>query len=171
MKFFDLLKTISKAKIKYLVVGGIAVNLHGIIRATKDIDFVVYLEEANVRKFCKLMTRLGYLPKVPVKAEDFADQKKRNDWIKNKNMIVFCFYHKNDLMNVIDVFVKHPLPFEGMYKRRTVIKIDEVSVSVIGIKDLIKLKEKANRLQDQSDILLLRKVLKVQKGLKNEKKK
>lgn len=171
MKFVDLLKEISKAKIKYLVVGGIAVNLHGIIRPTKDIDFIVYLERKNLLKFCRLMTRLGYLPKVPVKAEEFADPKKRNDWIKNKNMIVFCFYHKSDLMNVVDVFVKHPLPFEGMYQRRSIVFIDEVQVSVIGIKDLIRLKEKANRLQDQSDIMLLRKVLEVQRDLKNEEKK
>ncbi len=171
MKFSDLLKTISKARIKYLVVGGIAVNLHGIIRPTKDIDFVVYLEEKNVCKFCKLLTKIGYLPKVPVKVEDFADPKKRQDWIKNKNMVVFCFYHKTDLMNVIDVFVKHPLPFEGMYKRRSVIKLDGVPVSVISIKDLIKLKEKANRFQDKSDIMLLKKVMKVQRGLRNEKKK
>lgn len=167
MKFIDLLKAVEKAGIQYLVVGGMAVNFHGIIRPTKDIDFIVYLETNNLLKFCKLMTDLGYRPKAPVKAEDFADPEKRRDWIKNKNMIVFCFYHQDDLMNVIDVFVEHPLPFEEIYARRTLVPLGEVNISVIGIPDLIKLKEKAGRMQDLADIRALRQVLEIQ--AENEK--
>ncbi len=167
MKFIDLLKAVEKAGIQYLVVGGMAVNFHGIIRPTKDIDFIVYLETNNLLKFCKLMTDLGYRPKVPVKAEDFADPEKRRDWIENKNMIVFCFYHQDDLMNVIDVFVEHPLPFEEIYARRTLVPLGEVDISVIGIPDLIKLKEKAGRMQDLADIRALRQVLEIQ--AENEK--
>lgn len=161
MEFIELLKSIEKAKIRYLVVGGIAVNLHGIERPTKDIDLVVYLEKNNLIKFLKLMTTLGFCPKVPVLPTDFADPKKRADWIKNKNMIVFSFYHKKDVMKVIDVFVKHPLPFEPMYKRRRSIPIGKIKIPVIGIDDLIKLKKKANRLQDQADIRALREVLRI----------
>ncbi len=163
MEFLDLLQKIEKAKVRYLVVGGIAVNLHGIIRPTKDIDFVVYLEKQNLLRFLKLMTRLGYRPKVPVKATDFADPEKRKDWIKNKNMIVFSFYHEKDLMKVIDVFVKHPLPFESMYKRRELVKVGRMNISVIGVRDLIKLKQKANRLQDISDIRALKQVLQMRR--------
>lgn len=171
MDFTDLLQQVEKAKIRYLVVGGIAVNLHGIIRPTKDIDFVVYLETKNLLRFLNLMTDLGFKPKVPVKAIDFADPKNRADWIKNKNMIVFSFYHSQDIMRVIDVFVKHPLPFEAMYQRRSLIPIGDVEIPVIGIPDLIKLKKRANRLQDKSDIRALQEVLKMQKEIKDEKKK
>ncbi len=163
MNFIDLLREIGLSKVRYLLVGGVAVNLHGIVRPTKDIDFIVYLEKKNLLEFIKIMTRLGYRPKVPVAAEDFADPEKRKDWIKNKNMIVFSFYHNKDLMNVVDVFVKHPLPFEGLFKRRELIDIGGVNISVIGIRDLIKLKEKANRLQDLHDIRSLKQVLEIRK--------
>lgn len=159
MQFLELLKEVEKSKIRYLVVGGIAVNLHGVIRPTKDVDFIVYLERKNLLRFIRLMCRLGYRPKVPVKPEEFADEKKRQDWIKHKNMIVFSFYHSQDMMKVIDVFVKHPLPFEGMYKRRVRVPLGRLKISVIGIPDLIKLKEKADRLQDRSDIIALRQVM------------
>lgn len=166
MEFFELLKAIVQSKVRFVVVGGIAVNLHGIERPTKDIDLVVYLEKKNLLKFLRLMTRLGFRPKVPVGASDFADPKKRADWIKNKNMIVFSFYHSKDMMRVIDVFVKHPLPFEPMYRRREMVRIDDISIPVIAIPDLIKLKQKAGRAQDRADIVMLQKVLRVRKELK-----
>ncbi len=161
MKFIDLLKSIDKEDIRYLLVGGMAVNFHGIIRATKDIDFIVYLERENVLKFCRLMTSLGYLPRAPVKAEDFADEEKRKDWFENKNMLVFCFYHKDDMMNVVDVFVNHPLPFEEIFQRRELIPIQDFKVPVISIPDLITLKKQASRTQDLSDIRALEEILKI----------
>ena len=166
MEFLDLLAKIEKAKIRYLVVGGIAVNLHGIERPTKDIDFIAYLEKKNLFRFLRLMTRLGFRPKVPVKATDFADPKKRAEWIKNKNMVVFSFYHEKDLMKVIDVFVKHPLPFGPTYKRKELIQVGKIKIPVIGIPDLIKLKKKADRLQDRSDIRALKEVLLIKKEMK-----
>ncbi len=171
MDFLDLLKRIEAAKIRHLIVGGIAVNLHGVIRPTKDLDLVVYLERKNLTRFLGLMTRLGYLPKVPVKAAEFADAKKREEWIKTKNMIVFSFYNKQDLMKVIDVFVRHPLPFEPMYKRRELIPVGPIKLPVIGIPDLIKLKQKAGRLQDRSDIRALQEVLRLKKEMRKSGKK
>jgi predicted nucleotidyltransferase len=166
MEFLDLLKAIVKSKVRFVVVGGIAINLHGIERPTKDIDLVVYLEEKNLLRFLKLMTKLGFRPKVPVGATDFADSRKRADWIKNKNMIVFSFYHLKDMMRVIDVFVKHPLPFGPMYRRKEMIRVGEIKIPVIAIPDLIKLKKKANRTQDVADIAMLRKVLQTRKELR-----
>lgn len=168
MQFLELLRAISDAEIRYLLVGGIAVNLYGIERPTKDIDFIVYLEKENLTKFIRLMTSLGYLPRVPVDPFDFADPRKRADWIKNKNMTVFSFYHPQDMMSVVDVFVEHPLPFEGLYKRRDLIKAGNLILSVIGISDLIKLKQKANRLQDQSDIRALKTVLEIRKTMRKK---
>lgn len=171
MEFIDLLKNIEHSHIRYLVVGGIAVNLHGIERATKDLDLVVYLERKNLIRFLDLMTHLGFRPKVPVKAVEFADPKKRNEWIKNKNMIVFSFYHERDLMKVIDVFVYHPLPFGPMYKKRELIPLGDCKIPVISIPDLIKLKNKAGRLQDRSDIRALKEVLRLRKEMQSAKKK
>jgi hypothetical protein len=54
-----------------------AVNLHGVIRPTNDVDFIVHLEEENILKFCRLMTQLGYMSKVSVNSEELAIQKKK----------------------------------------------------------------------------------------------
>ena len=171
MEFIELLKRIERSKVCYLVVGGIAVNLHGVIRPTNDLDLIVYLEPKNLSKFLKLLTKLGYKPKVPVKAMDFANPKNRRDWIKNKNMIVFSFYHPKDFMKVIDIFVKHPMPFGVMYRRRDLFKVGSIKIPVLSIPDLIKLKKKASRLQDLSDIRALTEVLHIKREKDGQKKK
>ena len=171
MKFLTLFKMFEEAQIRYLVAGGIAVNLHGVIRPTHDIDLIVYLEKKNLIRFIHLLTQLGYLPRVPVPAIDFADPKKRADWIKNKNMTVFSFYHPKDMMKIIDIFVEHPMPFGTLYKRRETIKVEDCIIPVVSIRDLIKLKQKADRLQDQSDVEALKGILEIKKRLSREEEK
>jgi len=163
MEFLDLFQRINRSKIRYLVVGGIAVNLHGIIRPTNDIDLVVYLERKNLIRFVNLMRQLGYKPTLPVRAEELIDPKKRSDWSRNRNMVVFSFHHQKDPMKGIDVFIKHPLPFGSIYKRKEEIRAGEIKIPVIGIPDLIKLKRRVGRLQDRSDIRALREILRIRK--------
>ncbi|MDO8520229.1 MAG: nucleotidyl transferase AbiEii/AbiGii toxin family protein [Deltaproteobacteria bacterium] len=149
---FKIFKALNQAKIRYLVAGGVAINLHGIERATADLDLIIHLEVPNVLKFAKLMTRLGYQPKVPVKAEDLADPEKRKSWIDEKNMIVFSFINPKEPQELIDIFVQHPLPFEGMYKRKAGKKALGTVIPVLSIDDLIVLKKRAGRPKDIFDL-------------------
>ena len=51
MKLFEnLFSSLNKESVKYLVAGGIAVNLYGIERATADIDIVLKLAQKNLLK-------------------------------------------------------------------------------------------------------------------------
>ena len=68
---------LNKRKVKYLVVGGIAVNFYGIERATADIDLVVDSEESNLQKFIKAIKELSFKPKIPVSLEEFTKKEKR----------------------------------------------------------------------------------------------
>jgi hypothetical protein len=79
MKFFyeDVFRELNKEKIKYLVVGGIALNLHGIPRMTADLDSMLDFDEENLENFVGLMKGLGYLPKVPVRLKDFCKKEIR----------------------------------------------------------------------------------------------
>ena len=45
---FDLLvRVLDEAGVRYLVAGGLAVNAHGYLRFTRDIDLVVHLVRAS----------------------------------------------------------------------------------------------------------------------------
>ena len=101
---------------------------------------------------------LGYRPKIPVKASDFADKSNREKWKKEKNMLVFSFYHLKRYQDHIDVFVYEPIGFEKAYKEREVVKAGSVKIPVISIKYLRKMKAIAGRPQDLADIEALKEV-------------
>ena len=75
--YSELFAAFEKAKIRYLVVGGVAVVLHGFLRATADLDLIIALDPENVEKFLRLMKELGYKPRVPVSIDDFASPEQR----------------------------------------------------------------------------------------------
>jgi hypothetical protein len=151
-----IFKALSKAKVKYLVAGGVAVNLHQVLRATVDLDLIVHLETKNVLKFVKVMGSLGYVPRIPVSATELADPKKRREWTLKKNMMVFSFILPENPLEIIDIFVKEPMPFESLYKNRVDIKAFGTKIPVVGIEDLIEMKKKAGRERDLYDIKLLK---------------
>ena len=73
---------------RYLVVGGVAVVLHGHPRLTADLDLVIALDPANVRAAVGALQSLGYRPRAPVSLDDFADPEQRRSWIDEKGMTV-----------------------------------------------------------------------------------
>lgn len=161
MFYEEVFRELNRQKVRYVVAGGIAVNLHGVPRVTEDLDLVIYLGEENVGKFSKAMQTLGYKPKIPVKIEDFGIKKNRENWIKDKGMVVFSLWNKEIPYRVIDVFVKDIIDFRKLYKDRVIISLGNFKISVVSIGHLIKMKQLAGRKQDISDIISLRRVKKL----------
>lgn len=158
--FKRLFDSLDKESVKYLVGGGIAVNLYGIERATADIDIILKLDKENLLRFIDVAKELGLKPKIPVKVEDLMDEEKRKDWIVNKGMTVFSLYDPKKPFFLLDIFVDVPFNFDEVYKKRKKIKFMDTIIHVVPIDDLIKMKEKSDRAQDRADIFYLRKILK-----------
>ena len=157
MTFYEeLLQALEDRHIRYLVVGGVAVVLHGFIRATADLDLMIGLEAKNVDAFLTLMKERGYKPKVPVALEDFKAADNRRRWKDDKGMLVISLFHPQRNQELIDVFIDEPIPFEEAYQRRTLIPLGRIKISVANSADLIKLKEQARRPQDLEDIQALK---------------
>ena len=159
MFYEDIFKKFNSDNIQYLVVGGIAVNLHGVPRTTQDLDLMINLEKNNIIKIIKNLTALGYKPKLPVNPEDLANDKKRQEWIDKKNLKAFTFYHEKYPALEVDLLVCYPISYEEAEKNKIIKKADDLIIPLISIKDLIKLKEPVNRKQDISDIAMLKKIL------------
>ena len=163
LDYLAIFKRLNKEGIRYIVVGGIAVNLYGIPRMTYDIDLLLDLEDKNLDRFLRLLKGWGFKPKVPVDIMDFARKDKRKDWIKNKNMKAFNLINPEWAISEIDIVVDSPIDYEKGYKRVNHIILHGISIPVISIEDLIKMKAITDRQQDRADIKYL-------KRLKNEKK-
>ncbi|SPD74985.1 conserved hypothetical protein [uncultured Desulfobacterium sp.] len=152
-------KGISKERIDYLVVGGLAVNLHGIPRMTYDIDLMILLDTENIIRLIRVLKRWGYSPRVPVQAEELADKKKRETWIREKNMKAFTFINDKEPLGEIDLIIDSPIPYNLLRERAVLFNIAGVEVPVISISDLIALKALSGRKQDLSDIEHLRTII------------
>lgn len=158
MYYEKIFKELNRRQVRYLVVGGIAVNLYGVPRATMDLDLMVDLDRANLQKFIAALTELGFKQKLPVKIEDLLDPKKRRIWQQEKNMISFSLFHPQKPFQVVDIFVDNPIDFEVADRAKQTMGTGGPKIPVIGIDDLIILKQKAGRKQDLSDIEALRKI-------------
>ena len=156
LDYLGIFKELNTSGIRYIVVGGMAVNLHGIPRMTYDIDLLLDLEDGNVGQFVRLLSGWGFKPKVPVKIEEFADREKRSEWINNKHMKAFNLVNPTWAIREIDVLIESPIDFAQADRNKKVITIQGVQVPIVGIDDLIAMKERTDRQQDAADIRSLR---------------
>jgi hypothetical protein len=83
-----IVRALNDAGVKYLIVGGIAVNAHGYERLTVDVDLVIGLEPDNVVRGLRALEQIGYYFSIPVTPEEFADSKLRQEWQAEKGMVV-----------------------------------------------------------------------------------
>jgi hypothetical protein len=141
------------AEVRYLLVGGMAVIAHGYVRTTKDIDLVIALEPDNLRRALQALTEIGYRPKVPVAATDFADPETRRRWVDEKGMLVFQLISERFRYEPLDIFVTEPFDFEAEYAKAVWKEVNaDVRVPVIGVTQLLAMKRAAARPQDFADI-------------------
>lgn len=154
----DLFIAMAQRGIRYLVAGGFAVNFHQVQRATMDLDLIVWLERDNILRFLDMAEELGFVPRLPVLALDFADANTRQDWIEQKGMMVFSLVHRHNPFETIDIFSQEPAPFDELAGRALQIKVFGVTVPVVGRDDLIAMKKRAGRDKDLFDIAQLEKV-------------
>jgi hypothetical protein len=141
-------------------VGGIAVNLLGSMRGTADLDILVEMSDNNLKKIIGILKRRGYRVKQPVDPMEIVDRKTREDWIMNKHMKAFNFYKEEGLKEV-DIIIESPVSFEEARKNVILIKVDDLTLPVISINNLIKMKKKAGRAIDKLDIEELKKIKKL----------
>jgi len=157
--YLEIFSQLNANKIKYIIVGGLAINIHGIPRATYDIDLLLDMNKENLEKFILLMKKLGFKPKVPVEIEDFLSEEKRKRWIEEKNMKAFSLYNPKFTITEIDVVINTSISYKDAIKNVVHKKICDILLPVISIKDIIKMKTSSSRKQDIADIEMLKKLL------------
>ena len=150
--FEPVLERLAERGGRFVVVGGLAVVLHGHPRLTVDLDLVIDLEPAAARRTIEALTSLGLRPLAPVDPLGLADPARRRAWIEEKGMRVFSFYDPHDPLRIVDLFVEPPFDFEALWSNASVMKLGRVAVRVAAISDLIRMKRQAGRAQDLDDI-------------------
>ncbi len=147
-----VLVALNAAKVKYLIVGGVAVVLHGHLRTTADLDLVVQLTPENSKRAIDALSSIGFTSRAPVPSVQFADAAVRASWISDKGLLVFSLWSPKHPGLEVDLFVEEPFDFDEAFARAISVDLDTTSAMVVSIADLIMLKRKANRPIDLADI-------------------
>jgi hypothetical protein len=152
-----VVRALDGAGVRFLVAGGLAVNAHGYLRFTKDLDLVVHLSPENIRATFVALAKLGYQPVVPLTADQMADPALRNTLVREKGMQVLQFWSDDHRETPVDLFVTEPFPFDEEDARAMVKSLDAAGpVRVVSRATLIRMKEATGRAQDRIDVEHLR---------------
>lgn len=139
--FHDLLHAFSESEVRFLVVGAHAVGVHGLPRATRDLDVWVEATRENAAAVFSALGRFG-APTEQVTPADFE----RPGTIYQIGVPP----RRIDLMTSIA-----GVRFEDAWSRRASVTIEGMTIPVLGRNDLIANKKAAGRPQDLADVARL----------------
>lgn len=150
-----IFQAFEKEKIKYLTVGGVAVNLYGYSRFTGDIDVLLALDKSNLAKLDKVMGNMGYVHRLPIDVKELNNKIYVKKWIKEKGMTAYTYISDKKPQLDLDILVDYSRSFAKFFKRKTVMEIWDMKIPVVSLSDLIAMKKKAGRDKDLLDLKAL----------------
>jgi hypothetical protein len=156
--FEPIIEGLNRHDVRYVIVGGVAVVLHGHVRLTADLDLAIDLSSREAAKAIEALVEMRFRPRAPVDPKDFANPAIRNRWVAEKGMTVFSMYDPTDPVRQVDVFAENPVDFEELWERSLVMDLAGISARVASISDLIRMKRIAGRLQDLADVEALERI-------------
>ena len=148
-----ILHALNNNNIRFLIVGGVAVNIHVYQRMTQDLDLVIQLMPENIINALTTLENIGYRPSIPVTKQDFANPDIRNQWIETKHMEVLALISDQHPETTLDIFVTEPFNFNTEYQNSDIVQLDQnLDVHIVSIQTLIDMKKSVGRDRDKDDI-------------------
>jgi hypothetical protein len=136
---------LSDQGVRYALVGGHAVALHGAVRGTVDVDIALAWNRRSLQTTEQALHSLGLVSRLPITAADvFAF---RDEYITQRNLIGWNFYNPDNLTEQVDIVINYDL--KGRRLKR--IATADGVISVLGLADLIAMKRSSGRPQDLAD--------------------
>jgi hypothetical protein len=146
--FREFLSALNDQHVKYIMVGGMAVILHGHARVTGDMDIWVECSEENYEKLVKAFHQFK-MPVFDMTMENFLDVNKNDVFSFGRNPVG------------IDIMTKvKGLRFEEAYDLSTIYDDAGLAIRIIHINNLIDAKKASGRFKDLDDIEQLQKLKK-----------
>jgi len=140
---FGLYRCLRDARVKYLIIGGVASIAYGVPRTTNDLDIFLKPDLDNCHNFLSALKEVPLGTAYLTTAEDLS----RHDLTVIEDVLR------------LDVLTKvKGIAFDECWRRRAVKKIAGIAVNLISLDDLIRSKSVVGRKIDRDDIRLLRKI-------------
>lgn len=136
--FREFVKSLNAHDVRYLVVGGYAVALHGHPRYTKDLDIWIEPTQENAERLLDALNNFGFAS-LDLKVEDFTSD----------NQVIQLGYPPSriDLLTSAD-----GIEFADSYTSKVIVELDGVATNFIDLAHLKANKQSTGRLQDLADL-------------------
>ena len=142
--FIDFIKLLNKNEVEYMLIGGMAVNVHGYSRSTGDMDIWMNSTIENGNKILKTIDEFGFDIE-PIRDKDFT--------------IADVIFVGGPPFR-IDVLTKvQGVKFEDAWPKKINITVDDIIINVIGLEDLKAVKMLSGRHKDMDDLYNLNKIV------------
>ncbi|MFT4240812.1 MAG: nucleotidyl transferase AbiEii/AbiGii toxin family protein [Acidovorax sp.] len=158
MFYLDIFAALHRHQVDYVLIGGLAVALHGIERNTMDIDVSVVVSPENMAHLVHAIQELGLQPMLPVPLSTLQDIDTLKSWHTSRNLQAFALRSDRLAGVTLDVLIFPPVDPLGMVERAHRLDIAGVPVALASIDDLIALKQSAGRPIDLADIAHLKRL-------------
>jgi hypothetical protein len=153
MQFLNrVCSALTENNVRYALVGGYAVALHGAVRGTVDVDIALAWNLKSLQAAERALNGISLVSRLPVTAADVFQF--RDEYINNRNLIGWNFYNPDNLAEQVDIIINYDL------KGRKRVTIDTVAgaVPILCHRDLIEMKKASGRPQDLEDVRALEKL-------------
>ena len=150
--FQAVMEGLHRHEVRFLLVGGMAVVAHGYGRMTYDIDLVIQLTPANIRRTFEALAQLDFRPRIPVTVAEFSDPNNREKWSREKGMIVLNYFSGKADPCTIDLFIREPFPFDETFAKAVPSAVNGIPFRYVDLNTLIQMKREAGRPVDLEDI-------------------
>lgn len=154
--FLSLFAVINAAQVPYVVVGGLAMLLHGIDRVTGDIDLVIDLAPGPSTDLVTTLINAGYRSFAPVDPALLANESIREQWRLVQGMEVFSLWDATNRRPTVDVLLACPIPFTELLKDSVIVTLGAAQIRVASIAHLMDMKQQTGRPRDLEDVERLR---------------
>lgn len=140
------MRALERARVEYVLVGGAAVNLHGVVRATEDVDFFVRPERANLDRLKIALRSIWDDPEIDeIRAEDFE-------------LYPTLRYGPPSSGFVIDVLTRLGTAFRYEDLEAETLTVEGVTVRVATPATLVRMTERTVRPIDKADAAALTRI-------------
>lgn len=143
-----ILRVLAEHCVEFVVVGGVAVQTHGYMRPTRDLDIIPRPDLANLRRLGEALAELGSRSHRTQRPVDITDP----HILKRAALVpLVTTYGRLDVINIKSTAAT-PGRYSDLRERAIDVDLGAIEVAVVGLDDLIRMKKALGREQDRIDI-------------------
>ncbi len=133
--YYDVFDRLERDEVRYVVISGVAVCLHGYVRPIADLDIAIDPAPDEADRALHTLTRLGFVPSLPLPLSMVS--------------VMRMFDHAR---REIDVFMRYHIPFDELWAGSERMRVGDHIVRVASLEHLLRAKRITGRAYDLQDI-------------------